>query len=492
MRRFFLFLFALLAAFPVIGQEQRHIRDCRPGLETLKYDHNVHSAQAMRRAGTAAGNKYIGDRNQLVVMAAFADKGFKGDSLQTLTQWNKILNTRYLSEDSFYGSVYDYFFEQSYGQFRLSFDLFYTTVDSMMKYHSTYIDDENSKYLVQDVVKALEGKISDWSQYDWDGDGYVDQLLIIYSGMGQNNGGSDSTIWAHQWWMSEHENSSAIKVDSIGNEYFIDSYCAVPEQSGNGSYGSFGTLCHEYSHCLGLPDFYYGSSSVVGGWDLMDSGNYNGDGFRPCGYSAFERAFMGWLTPMELTEMESVTGLPALSTQPKAYIVRNDAHPDEYYVIENRQKAGWDEMLPGGGIVIFHVDYDDYTFRLGMPNDKTRNRYTIFPANNKPAATKANTKGWAYPNNGNNSLTDTSEPAAELFNLNSDSTLYMNKPITEMAVIRGMAQFKFCYPIESSIVPLKTESVHSGRWYTIDGRILPGVPDKQGLYIHEGKVVWVR
>lgn len=485
-------MLALLTAFPVIGQDQTHSRSCRPGLAALKHDHNVHGASAMRRAGTAAGNKYTGDRRQLVVMVSFADQGFKGDSAQTMTQWGKIFNTRYYSEDQFYGSVYDYFFEQSYGQFKLSFDLYYVTGDSMSRYSSTHIDDENSKYLVQDVVTAIKGQISDWTPYDWDDDGYVDQLLIVYSGKGQNDGGSTKTIWPHQWWLSEHENSSAIKVESGGKEFLIDAYCCIPELSGDGSYGSFGTLCHEYSHCLGLPDFYDGSTRVVGTWDLMDNGNYNGAGFRPCGYSAYERAFMGWLTLEELTGMESVVGLPALSTQPKAFIVRNDAHPDEYYIIENRQKAGWDEKLPGSGIVIFHVDYDQEIFSIGQPNDKTRQRYTIFPANNKPVPSADNMKGWAYPYNGNNSLTDTSEPAAELFNLSADSTLYMNKPITEMAVIRGMAQFKFCYPVEDGIVPVRMESVEGGLWFTIDGRLLPGVPERQGLYIHEGKVVLVR
>ena len=281
------------------------------------------------------------------------------------------------------------------------------------------------------------------------------------------------------------------KVKGADKEYFIDSYCCTQELSGKGDYGSFGTLCHEYSHCFGLPDFYYGSSCIVGSWDLMDNGNYNGNGFRPCGYSAFERAFMGWLTPEELTGKTSVDGLPALSTQPKAYIVRNDGHPDEYYVIENRQKIGWDEKLPGSGILIFHVDYDDYIFRHAMPNERVK-RYTIIPANNKTIVNNNNIKGWAYPNNGNNSLTNTTEPAAELNNMNSDSTLFMNKPITGMAVVSSMAQFKFCYPIENGMVPATEEPAKDHGWFTIDGRQLLAPPTGKGMYIHDGKLLLIK
>ena len=490
-RRVFLFVFAMMTVLPVISQDEIRIRSCRPGLENTERAHTARRASALTGTNRAAANPYIGDRRQLVVMAAFADKGFLGDSAQTMTQWNKIFNTKYLSEDSLYGSVYDYFVDQSYEQFRITFDLHYATVDSMIKYHSTKINDENSRFLVQDVVQLLDNKVDDWAPYDWDGDSYVDQLLIIYAGKGQQDGGNDSTIWAHQWWMSEHDDSEPVKVNGADKEYFIDSYCCTQELSGKGDYGSFGTLCHEYSHCFGLPDFYYGSSCIVGSWDLMDNGNYNGDGFRPCGYSAFERAFMGWLTPEELTGKTSVDGLPALSTQPKAYIVRNDGHPDEYYVIENRQKIGWDEKLPGSGILIFHVDYDDYIFRHAAPNERIK-RYTIFPANNKTVATKDNIKGWAYPNNGNNSLTITSEPAAELNNMNTDSTLYMNKPITGMAVVSSMAQFKFCYPIENGMVPATEEPAKDHGWFTIDGRQLLAPPTGKGMYIHDGKLLLIK
>ena len=497
MRRIILFLFALLIALPAICQEEIGYRGCRPGLGQLKHEHFTHRASNLLGRNSISNETFKGDRRQLVVMAQFADYSFLGDSAQTMSQWNKIFNSEYLSEGSFYGSVHDYFVDQSYGQFRLTFDLYYIKVDSIYKYHSTAINDDNTKYLIQDIVPVLKERVEDWAPYDWYGDGYVDQLLVVYAGKSRSDGGSDSTIWAHQWWMSEYVNCEPITITSGGHDYIIDSHCCAPELSGDGDYGSFGTLCHEYSHCFGLPDFYSPTGKVVGNWDVMDNGLFNGSGFIPCSYSAYERAFMGWLTPEELTKEGTVT-LPALQTQPVAYLVRNDGNANEYYMIEFRQKAGWDQKLPGSGLVIFHVDYDEQEFTYGWPNSVRRKRYTIFQANDNPDKPQ----GWAYPNSGNNSLTNTSTPAAELNNANKDSTLFMSKPITEMAVTKTMASLKFMImethpdPDPNTDPETGIEAVRyspfNDAWFTIDGRRIEGMPTEKGLYIHNGRVVLIR
>lgn len=482
MRRTVLFLLLTLVMFPAIGQEVLRTRNCRPKLEQIDLSKHVQRRASAKNGTDTVFNPLIGERRQLVVLVEFADKGFKGDSLQTLRQWDKILNTRNLSDSLLFGSLHDYFYDQSYCQLSLSFDLLYAVVDSMIKYRSTNIDDENSKYLVQDVVRIIDNNVNDWGLYDWDNDSKVDQLLIIYAGKGMNDGGGKMSIWPHQWWMSEHEDCEPIPVTTGLKTYLVDSYCTVAELSGNDDYGSFGTLCHEYSHCFGLPDFYDGSTKYVGSWDLMDYGNLNGDGFHPCGYSAFERAFMGWLTPVELDKDTVITGMQALSDVPISYLIRNDGWADEYYLLENRQLRGWDETLPGSGIVVFHVDYDEDIFAMDGVNTPKKQRYMIIPANDTTYTTKKYIKGWAYPHNGNNSLTNTSKPAAELNNLNVDGSLLMSKPITEMSVTEGIASFRFQNLM--TFVPYFLEqrkNVGDG-WYSIDGR----------LYIYQGKVVLVR
>jgi len=434
-----------LVTLTAIAQENISPQGCRRGTPR---------PQSLRRGGSEGripgGDFYYGERHQLTILVAFNDRSFTGDKAATLEQWNKIFNTKNLMEEPFKGSVHDFFFAQSYGDFNVIFDLLYVQVSSdAKKYASTYLDDENSQYLVEDIVDILKSLEIDWGKYDWNGNGYINQLLIVYAGYGMHDAGGSDKIWPHQWWMSEHlkDRQQGVHCDPIpvsyeGKDYLVDCYCAVSELKKNNPYGSFGTICHEYTHCFGFPDFYYsGSIRTVAAWDIMDMGNFNADGFQPAGYSAHERWLMGWLTPIELKQTTSIIDMPALADKGTAYLIRNDGCENEYYIVENRQPIGWDTSLPGKGIIIFHIDYDPsiWTSTTSTPNTYTRKRYEIFHANNNNTLYGE----WAYPFNENNSLTNTSTPAATLYNDNSDGTKLMSKPITNMAVTGGLASFDF-------------------------------------------------
>lgn len=452
-------------------------------------------------------NKYIGERRQLVVMAAFKDKAFAEDEAEALQKWDKFFNAVNYTEGSFTGSIHDYFYAQSYSQFDLTFDLVYVQLpDSCKKYRSTEESDEFSQFMVDDIVDDLMTRDIDWSPYDWDGDDYVDQLLIIYAGKGMSAGGGANSIWPHQWWLSKHldltnPNNNTYRsyrtVSSGGKDYIIDKYCCIQEIVQTASTrSSFGTICHEYSHCFGLPNFYYESVSVLNNWDVMDLGNYGNMGFCPCGYSAHERMFMGWLTPVELSSTTAITDMPALSNQPVAYIIRNDAHPDEYYMIENRQQYGWDATLPGGGIIIFHVDYskDVWTGIIEMPNAPNKKRYYIFPADNRNNGSFSSSY-WSYPykkttNEGlvvlNDQLTNESAPASILNNPNLDGSYLMSKPITQMQVnAEGLASFVFMES-ESAIILTQKDDNSNSPVYDLQGRQVYGSL-KPGLYVRNGK-----
>ena len=463
-------------------------------------------------------NPYVGERRQLVVLASFQDRDFAEDHEAALTTWNKIFNAEDYNEGMYVGSVRDYFLDQSYGQFNLSFDLVFVELpDGHRKYRSTDYDDEYSQYMVDDIVDVLQTQDIDWSQYDWDGDNFVDQLLIIYAGEGMNASNDPNTIWPHQWWLSQHLNletddssdyRSYRTVGSDEQEYYIDSYCCVQEHVDySGTKTSFGTICHEYSHCFGLPDFYYGDTSVLGEWDLMDYGICSEQGFRPCGYSAHERMLMGWLTPVELVDAAAVTEVAALEDEPKAWLIRNDGAENEYYIIENRQQKGWDKQLPGSGILVSHVDYDKATWEFSAPNSPSKKRYSIFPANNKARTWSAS--GWAYPyivtdyegnaTVANDCLTDTSAPAATLNNPNAAGEYLMSKPITQMAVdADGLASFVFLDDVATTVSGLPEGrnnsqlSALNSHWYTLDGRRLSGKPATKGLYIYNGIKVAIK
>ena len=450
------------------------------------------------------GDFYHGERHQLTILAAFDDRLFKDDEAATLAQWDKIFNAKNLSEAPFHGSVHDYFYAQSYGSFNLTFDLQYVQVKGGAAEYASDAADENSQYLVQDIMEVLKTRDIDWSLYDWNGDGFVNQLLIVYAGHGMNDTTGPDMIWPHQWWMSEHlkDREPGVYCDPIpvsygDKEYKVDCYCALSELTKNNDYGSFGTLCHEYTHCFGFPDFYLGRTSILGSWELMDNGNYNGDGYCPPGYSAHERWMMGWLTPSELKEAATITDLPALSDKPQAYLIRNDGFENEYYIVENRQQKGWDTNLPGNGIIVFHIDYDPvlWVSVYEYVNTSSSQHYLIFPANNKFSTTKtnlSNSKNWAYPYLDNNSLTDTSEPAAQLWHARTDSIFLMSKPLTNMSVDSvGLASFDFMKET-SAIQTIKSTSVANERWFDLQGCQLPGRPQRKGLYIVEGRKVVVK
>lgn len=485
------------------GESPIRLRGCRMGTPNSK--------SALRRAPSLRGEKspYVGNRRQLVVLASFQDKDFADGHDATIQKWDKIFNAENYVEDMFAGSLRDYFLSQSYGQFDLTFDLVFVELpDVRHKYRSTAEDDEYSQYMVDDIMDVLQTQDIDWSLYDWDDDTFVDQLLIIYAGEGMNAGGGKDTIWPHQWWLSSHLNLETEDPDDFRSyrtvtkddkAYYVDAYCCVQELDLKKT--PVGTICHEYSHCFGLPDFYYNDASVVGAWDLMDSGCYNGMGLRPCNYSAHERMLMGWLTPVELTSTTTITDMPALVDEPVAYLIRNNGAENEYYFVENRQQRGWDKDLPGSGIIVFHIDYDKAIWVDGSDyaNSKFKKHYHIFPANNN--FDDSAESGWGYPyittddlgNHTlvNDSLTNTSAPAATLNNRNIDGQRLMSKPITQMSVdANGLASFVFMDDKTTSVhgVTDHQEQVHNGAdpVYDLQGRRL-AAPAK-GLYIQGHKL----
>ena len=441
-----LLLLVVTMTIPAVGQERLHCsQDRHPKHVTMRSSRSSEHTMSRRM-------EYLGEKHQLLFLVDFSDLYFQDADPAAL--WKKVFNQKNFQEPPFHGSVHDYFYEQSFEQFELVFDVYYVHMD---KNHAEYrsgdidfYDDTRSGLLLTEILDIKKEEIPDWSIYDWDDDGYINQIVILFAGKGQNDGGDNTTIWSHQWWLSSQSEAPYYRewghpypVSSGGKEFKVDKYGIFPELTREGTYGTFGSFCHEYSHCLGLPDFYYGTNiDIVGRWDIMDLGNYNEGGFCPPCYSAHERMHLGWLDPIELTETTTITDMESISHGKKeAYLIRNDGYSNEYYIVENRQQTGWDSSLPGSGIVIFHVDYDEDIWKYGSPNTKDRTMYSIIPANTQTSVSYAS--GWAYPYQNNNMLTNESTPAATLIHENTDGTLFMNKSLTDMTVTNGLASFQF-------------------------------------------------
>jgi hypothetical protein len=165
----------------------------------------------------------------------------------------------------------------------------------------------------------------------------------------------------------------------------------------------------------------------------MDYGEYNGDGGTPVGFTSYERMFCGWLEPTELIDPIEVKNMPALTSSPVAYILRNSGKSDEYYLFENRQKESWDRYIDGHGMLVFHVDYDSLAWAENRVNTERRHqRMTIIPADNILSSYSLAGDPWPGTS-GKTELSDTSTPAATLYNPNANGEKLMNHSISEIS-----------------------------------------------------------
>lgn len=405
-----------------------------------------------------ASNVFQGTKKGLIILAQFTDSKFK--SGHDLALYERIANDENYSGNNFRGSIKDYFKAQSHGQFELDFDV--AGICQLQHPYAYYGKNNSQKEDVKPGEMVAEACLwahehgINFSKYDWNGDGEVDQVFVLYAGHGEASYKDANTIWPHMYYLSASDYGEPLSLDGVT----VDTYACSSELNGDGNLDGIGTFCHEFSHCMGFPDLYDTSSD--GGWfgmgdfDLMCSGSYNGDSKCPAGYSAYEKAECGWLTLKDMTNIEqetSIVGVQPMSADGDAYIIKNKGHEDEYYILENRQKTGWDSYLPASGLMITHVDYDADIWDWNMPNTsgkyedangntKTNDhqRLTIFRAGKSTA--EYGDASDLYPYGSNNSLTKTSSPAAILYNTNSNGSKYMHVAIKDIAIAAdGTASF---------------------------------------------------
>ncbi len=372
-----------------------------------------------------------GSPRSLVILVSYSDLNFTLDNPEEY--FYNMLNTPGFSEWNAQGSARDYFIESSGGQFTPQFDLLGPVkLPNKMVYYGgnggAGGSDLHPEMMAVHACQELDDEI-DFSVYDVNKDGVIDNVFIFYAGRGEASGGSANTVWPHSW-----------DVRYIGDYLFdgvmLANYACTNEWDGSAPDG-IGTFCHEFSHVLGLPDLYatdYTSSFTPGSWDLLDIGSYNNNSRTPPLYSAFERYALDWMTPEEISGPANIV-LPPIGSN-RAYIIPTGKQ-NEYFLLENRQQVGWDAYIPGHGMLVWHIDYNVGIWSRNVVNNTSAHQYVdIEEADN--TRTEYTRTGDAFPGRSNIlSITDDTAP-----NLKAWSGERLGLPITNITETNGIITFK--------------------------------------------------
>ena len=487
----------------------------------------------------------LGKHKIPVILVEFSDVEFSVENPKAT--FDKYLNGKELFNKETdpemgqnYASVAKYFKDMSFGKFEPEFEV-YGPVNlgkPLATYGAGYSSQENMGLLLTDACTAVDDEV-DFTQYDSNDDGNIDLIYIIYAGFSQSiAGNSTDCIHPKSGYLSLAKSFDGMDVKRYGVNNELN---GTPADQANGPIiNGIGLFCHEFSHCMGLPDLYPKSGSIAEAcinqnmdyWSLMDAGEYTANGYRPTAYTAWERERLGWMEIGTLTGPSNVE-LKSLDEGGAAFRIYNDKDETghEYYIVENVQNNGWNKNLFGNGLMVTHVDYLSSQFSLGgckVNNTEGHPRMHVMAADGMFVPEyflgstiedsyitflkehnadlvakyggqvfsiedyKAEAAGDLFPGTSNaTSLTDDSQPM-KAWTYNGET---MGKPITDITndTEKGIVSFKFMgggEPVDGInevTVNKKTDS----RVYSISGTYMGNDINSlpKGIYIRNGKKV---
>ncbi|MBO4742409.1 MAG: M6 family metalloprotease domain-containing protein [Bacteroidales bacterium] len=311
-------------------------------------------AQQMR-AMAAESSISMGEKHFLVILIEFNNLSFTLSNPQDA--FYRLLNEQGYSENGGTGSVKDFYSLNSSGKFIPTFDVYGpATLSHDYGYYGRDTgmpgSDERPDEALYEACQILDEQI-DFSQYDHDGDGFVDNIFFYYAGNNQAEGANSNTIWPHAW--------ALYNFNAVFDGVRAWSYACASEYKGPSGKRmcGIGTFTHEFGHVLGLPDFYdtndsqEGDADGLGTFSTMDSGCYNNDGRTPPLFNAVERNMLGWMDEPEQLVMGGDYTLESIINN-KAYcsLTSNDG---EIFIYEVRDGTGWD-AYNAAGLVVYHMD----------------------------------------------------------------------------------------------------------------------------------------
>lgn len=367
--------------------------------EKATLQHKARSNKGTRGIGLFSDARYpvLGEQKALVILVEFQDVKF--DSRNGASYKYDTIEDGYTAHDYFSdmlnqegfchfggtGSVRDWFLfnsrdEEGNSQFIPTFDVFGpVTLSKRMSYYGgngLTGSDQHPDEMVAEACEALDDEI-DFSEYDRDGDGMVDNVYVFYAGYGEADGGGANTIWPHSWDVrngGQYVTLDGVQLGRYGCSNETSYTSKIPD--------GIGTFTHEFSHVMGLPDLYatsYSNAFTPGPYSVMDYGPYNNNGRTPPNYSAFERVALDWMTPKLFDYAEGDYVLPVMIDTNVAYKVpcykNGKENEREYYLCEARPQVGNDAYIGGHGMLIWHVDYVPNIWANNSVNNTPSHQY---------------------------------------------------------------------------------------------------------------------
>lgn len=518
-----LLIISLLLSHCVMAQQTFRRRQC--GTAMLMEREAAAYSKGQRAISTQ--NNYVPHTGTItipVVLVNFKDVKFKinepkeaFEQLFNSDTQEDLGNGNYLN----YGSVAKYFRDMSNGTFTPNFKVYDpVTLDKPETYYGGKNEDnnkdENPRQLVKDALKLVEDQVTKDDIKSFCSDGKtVDCVYVVYAGLGQNDGGAGTTVWANTWttdgatlggksvrWYTMSPELSSTKLDDKGT---------IPAVSG------IGVICHEFSHSLGLPDMYpteesaYLDNQEMEYWDLMDGGEYTYYGYRPTAYTAFEKEQMEWPVDIKtLDSDESVTMKTSTEQGGTAYKIVNPDNQNEYLMLECIQRKGWNQYLFGNGLLVYHVCLPSEPLYSGtrLNNAPGYPGMAVVPADGACLSLyiKANEndygnslKGDLFPGTGNlqgqnvTELSDVnSQPNFCWYNSDKTEKLKTNKALRNIKYENGVVSFDYVNDVASGILPVwDNQQATDGKVYSINGTFLgydlSTLP--HGIYIMNGQKI---
>lgn len=517
-----LLIISLLLSHCVMAQQTFRRRQC--GTAMLMEREAAAYSKGQRAISTQ--NKYVPHTGTItipVVLVNFQDAKFKinkpKEAFEQLfnsdTQVN-LGNGNHLN----YSSVAKYFRDMSNSAFTPKFKVYGpVTVDQPETYyggkHENDNNDENPRQLVKDALKLVEDQVTEDDIKSFCSDGTtIDCVYIVYAGLGQNDGGDGTTVWANCWttdgatlggkkvrWYTMSGELSPVKIKNS----------TIPVVNG------LGVICHEFSHSLGLPDMYptetsaYLDNQEMEYWDLMDGGEYTYNGFCPTAYTAFEKEQMEWQVDMVTLDSDaSVTMTTSTEQGGTAYKIVNPLNDKEYLMLEYIQLEGWNKYLFGNGLLVYHVCLPSETLYSSTRLNNTPGYpgMAVVPADGACLSQyiKANKNDYGnslygdlFPGTGNlqgqnvTELSDTNkQPNFCWYNAAKTEKLNTNKAIKNVKYDNGVLTFDYVNDVASGILPVwGDKQATDGRVYSINGAYLGDDITKlpHGIYIVNGQKI---